>query len=136
MCLCIIFVAGLTLILAGVQEKLAIKQEKEAAEAKYKIAYVDGKPEGVRPQILHLPQFHFLVLPLPKLPCMPRVSLFLAGLPLKRSSQPTQTVRYGECKRQQISHLFFGVGEWLIRCNILRLRRGVMGKFWRQVQVY
>jgi hypothetical protein len=30
------------------QEKNKIKEEKEAAEAKYKVAYVDGRPEPVR----------------------------------------------------------------------------------------
>lgn len=30
------------------QEKAALKAQKDAAEAKYKVAYVDGRPEQVR----------------------------------------------------------------------------------------
>jgi hypothetical protein len=39
-------------VAAPLQEKAALKAAKDAAEAKYKVAYVDDRPEQVRAQQL------------------------------------------------------------------------------------
>lgn len=38
----------LVVLLLSQQEKAALKAQKDAAEARYKVAYVDGRPEQVR----------------------------------------------------------------------------------------